>query len=142
MKIVKYKVLLNEDNKNVLVKENAQLYYCAGGVWLLAFNTKNRLIGLFEISHGAVDLSILRPREVFIRLFLCGAVSFILVHNHPSGDPTPSQEDMAATERHIEVGKTMGIPLLDHIIIGSDDRGGNFYFSMRERNLELFEPRE
>ena len=167
MKIVKYKVLLNEDNKNVLVKENAQLYYCAGGVlnspekivqmcnevlqanrlaeeyiWLLAFNTKNRLIGLFEISHGAVDLSILRPREVFIRLFLCGAVSFILVHNHPSGDPTPSQEDMAATERHIEVGKTMGIPLLDHIIIGSDDRGGNFYFSMRERNLELFEARE
>ena len=111
MKIVKYKVLLNEDNKNVLVKENAQLYYCAGGVlnspekivqmcnevlqanrlaeeyiWLLAFNTKNRLIGLFEISHGAVDLSILRPREVFIRLFLCGAVSFILVHNHPSGE--------------------------------------------------------
>lgn len=167
MKVIKYKVLLDEENKNILVKESAQLYASEKGemntpaqivhlcndvlqanrlaeehLWLLAFNTKNKLLGLFEVSHGTVNGSLITPREIFVRLFLCGAVRFVLVHNHPSGDPTPSQEDMAATERHIEVGKTMGIPLLDHIIIGSDDRGGNFYFSMRERNLELFEPRE
>ena len=110
--------------------------------WVISLNQSAKLIKKVRISVGGITQTLADIRLIMRVLIDTGATQFAAVHNHPSGDPTPSQEDMAATERHIEVGKTMGIPLLDHIIIGSDDRGGNFYFSMRERNLELFEPRE
>ena len=141
MKVIKYKVLLDEENKNILVKESAQLYASEKGemntpaqivhlcndvlqanrlaeehLWLLAFNTKNKLLGLFEVSHGTVNGSLITPREIFVRLFLCGAVRFVLVHNHPSGDTTPSAEDIHVTQRIHMAGEMMGIQFLDHNI--------------------------
>ena len=94
-------------------------------VWIIGVNTKGRPIGVFEVSHGTVNMSMLNPREVFIRLLLCGAASFMIVHNHPSGDPTPSSEDIKATKKLIQAGVLVGIELRDHIIIG--ERYYSFY---------------
>lgn len=97
---------------------------------VLLLNTKNIVIGSFNASLGSVNSSIVHPREVFKEAIRKSATSIILVHNHPSGDPTPSQEDIAATQRIKEAGQLMGIELLDHIIIGD----GTF-ISLREKNL-------
>ena len=87
---------------------------------MLALDTKCKPIGIFEISHGTVNMSMINPREVFIRALLVGAVSIALIHNHPSGDATPSREDISATKRLAECGKLLGVVLLDHIVIGHD----------------------
>lgn len=98
--------------------------------YLIAMDVKNKPVGVFEISHGAASFSVLQTREVFIRLLLCGASGFILAHNHPSGDPSPSEEDIEVTKKFTEAGKLMAVPLIDHIIIG-DGR----YYSMRENGI-------
>ena len=90
-------------------------------------NTKNKVIGVFEISHGNVNSSIVGTREIFQKALLANAVSIILMHNHPSGDPSPSREDIEVTRRIVEAGKIIGIQVLDHIIIG--DR----YSSLKEK---------
>lgn len=82
-------------------------------VWILAMNTKNMPIGIFEVSHGGIDRSVISPKEVFIRLCMCGARSFVLIHNHPS-------DDYNVTLRMNRCGDMMEIHLLDHIIIGED----------------------
>ena len=87
-------------------------------IWLIALDTKCKPIGIFETNHGSVNSSVVSPREIFVRLCLCGAAHFIIAHNHPSGDPAPSKEDMEVTRRMGEAGKIMNIGLLDHIIIG------------------------
>ncbi len=87
-------------------------------VILLALDVKCRLIREIEISVGTVNQSVLRPREVFVQALKHEAVNIILLHNHPSGDPVPSREDLMITEKLVEVSKLVGIPLLDHIIIG------------------------
>lgn len=89
-------------------------------VYMLAVDTKNVPVGVFEVSHGAVDCTVLAPREVFMRALLCGASKIILVHNHPSGNPQPSSDDIKMTERIKQAGDVMGINLLDHIIVGDD----------------------
>lgn len=86
--------------------------------WIVAMNTKNIITGVFEISHGSVNYSIVNPREIFIRLLLSGAVSFIMVHNHPSGNPDPSKEDIDMTTKLKKISEMMGIQFLDHVIIG------------------------
>lgn len=96
-------------------------------MYMICMNTKNKVIGVFEISHGSVNASIVNPREVFQKALLANAVSIILIHNHPSGDPTPSNEDIQVTKRLIEAGKIVGVEVLDHIIIG--DR----YSSLKEK---------
>lgn len=96
-------------------------------MYLICMNTKNRVIGVFEISHGNVNSSIVGTREVFQKALLANAVSIILMHNHPSGDPTPSREDIEVTRRLVEAGKILGVQVLDHIIIG--DR----YSSLKEK---------
>ena len=90
-------------------------------------NTKNRIISWDEISRGDLNSSIVHPREVFKYALKWSANSLICLHNHPSGDPTPSKEDIDVTKRLEEVGKLMGVNLLDHIIIGY-----NKYISLRE----------
>lgn len=95
-------------------------------VFLAAFTIKGRPLGVFEVSHGTGNCSLLQPREVFIRLLLAGASSFVIVHNHPSGDCTPSMEDMKVTRAMKEIGEMMGIPMLDHIIAGKPG-----YYSFR-----------
>ncbi len=93
-------------------------------------DTKCRLICDRIISTGTVNQSLFSPREIMIEALKCGAVGMTLLHNHPSGDCTPSQCDISSTEKVVEAGKLIGIPLLDHIIIG--DR---CYFSMKEQQL-------
>ena len=97
-------------------------------MWMIALDTKCNPIGIFEISHGTVNASLISPREIFMRLCLCGATNFVLIHNHPSGDITPSKEDINVTTQMKEAGKLMNINLLDHIIVG------DIYYSFRENN--------
>lgn len=85
---------------------------------VLALNTKNKVVGIHIISTGSLNASIVHPREVFKSLMLNNACSFVAFHNHPSGDSTPSREDIEITKRLAEAGEIMGIDLLDHIIIG------------------------
>jgi DNA repair protein RadC len=96
-------------------------------MYMICMNTKNKVTGVFEISHGNVNSSIVGTREVFQKALLANAVSIILMHNHPSGDPTPSREDIEVTRRLVEAGKILGVQVLDHIIIG--DR----YSSLKEK---------
>jgi DNA repair protein RadC len=157
MRIVQYKTILDEDRKNILVRESSKNYPDLGKlnnpdsvyllansvfdanrlaeehVWLIAVNVKNHPIGVFEVSHGSDCASIITPRELFVRLFLCGAHAFFLIHNHPSGDTTPSSEDNALTKRVITSGKTLNVELLDHVIVA--DR---MYYSYRESHGEWF----
>ena len=93
-------------------------------------DTKNQIITIENISIGNLNSSIVHPREVFNRAIKRSANSIILVHNRPSGDPTPSSEDINITNRLIEAGSILGIKVLDHIIIGD-----NKYISFKERNI-------
>ena len=97
---------------------------------LLMFNTKTRLLGETEISKGTVNASLVSPRELFIEALQKNAVSIILMHNHPSGDPSPSKEDILITKRIKTAGELIGIQLLDHIIIGD-----NCYVSFAQDGL-------
>lgn len=96
-------------------------------MYMICMNTKNKIIGVFEISHGTANSSIVRPREVFQKALLANAVSIILLHNHPSGDPKPSREDIDVTKRLTEAGRVLGVDVLDHIIIGDT------YVSLKEK---------
>lgn len=87
-------------------------------MYMICMNTKNKVIGVFEISHGSVNASIVMPREVYQKALLANATSIIVMHNHPSGDCTASREDIEVTKRLAEAGKIVGVELLDHIIIG------------------------
>jgi len=89
---------------------------------VVCLDTKNRLIATHQISVGTLDASLVHPREVFRPAIKDSASSILLVHNHPSGDPTPSNEDLSVTDRLEESGVTLGIEVLDHIVLGS--RGG------------------
>ncbi len=85
---------------------------------VLLLDTRNRLIKISEISVGSLDASIVHPREVFKEAVAGSAASVIVVHNHPSGDPTASEDDIEITKRLAEGGEIVGIDVLDHIIIG------------------------
>lgn len=87
-------------------------------VILLSLTTKNEVTGIFTVSQGSINFSFIHPREVFKRAILNNAHSIILVHNHPSGDVSPSKEDLEMTSRIREAGELLGVPLLDHIIVG------------------------
>lgn len=97
---------------------------------VLMFNTKQMLIGDVTVSRGTVNASLATPREVLIEALRFQAVSLILVHNHPSGDPQPSREDIRLTKRMMEASELIGISLLDHVIIGDST-----YISLKERGF-------
>lgn len=84
----------------------------------LFLNTKNHVIGQETLSIGSLNASIVHPREVFLAAIKRSSASIICVHNHPSGDPTPSPEDIEITRRLVEAGSIIGIDVLDHVIIG------------------------
>ena len=94
------------------------------------FNTKQVLIKELLISRGTVNASLATPREIFIEALRYRAVSLILVHNHPSGDPEPSREDLLVTERIRRAGELLDISVADHIIIGD-----NCFISFKERGI-------
>ena len=87
---------------------------------VLLLNTKNHVLGMPEVSVGSLSASVVHPREVFRAAIDYAAASMILLHNHPSGDPTPSREDIAVTERLVKAGKIMDIPVLDHVVLGNE----------------------
>lgn len=97
---------------------------------LLTLDTKNKITSINTVSIGSINTSIVHPREVFKTAILSNASSVILTHNHPSGDVTPSKEDIDITNRIKECGRILGIELLDHVIIGDDK-----YSSLKEKGI-------
>ncbi|TBL69786.1 RadC family protein [Paenibacillus thalictri] len=97
---------------------------------LLHLNTKNHLIQKDIISIGTLNSAIVHPREVFRAAIKRSSASILLAHNHPSGDPSPSQEDISLTKRLVEVGEVVGIEVLDSLIIGD-----NRFLSLKEQGL-------
>lgn len=94
----------------------------------ILLNSKNNVLGIKLISKGSLNSSVVHPREVFYEAIINHSASIICAHNHPSGDPTPSKEDLNLTSTLAEAGKFIGIPVTDHIVIG-----GSAYFSFKER---------
>jgi len=97
---------------------------------VLHLNIKNKILSYEVVSTGSLTASIVHPREVYKGAILANAARVILLHNHPSGDPEPSQDDKDITRRLNQAGKLLGINVLDHIIIA-----GNKYYSFSQHNL-------
>jgi DNA repair protein RadC len=95
---------------------------------VLHVDTKNRLIGEETVSIGSLNSSIVHPREIFKTALKKSAAAIICLHNHPSGDPTPSFEDLEVTRRLVESGRILGVEVLDHIVVGE-----NCFVSMKEK---------
>lgn len=153
MRINFYEAMLSEDDRTKLVKEKGLNYeaeklnnpedivlmmrrllhmeqmaeeYC----YMIAINSSCKVLGIFFISKGTVNVSLITPREIYIRALLSGAVQIILCHNHPSGNVVPSEQDIAITRKIKEAGEIISINLADHIIIGRDS-----YFSFNEAKI-------
>lgn len=153
MRINFYEARLSEDNRTMLVKEKG-VNYDAGKLnspedivlmmrkllhveqmaeehcYMIAMNSSCKVLGVFFISKGTVNVSLVTPRELYIRALLAGAVQIVLCHNHPSGNAIPSEQDIAITQKIKEAGKMININLADHIIIGS-----NSYLSFKEAKI-------
>ena len=98
---------------------------------ILMLDQKNQVIGINTVSIGSLTASVVHPREVYKPAILSNCAALILGHNHPSGDPQPSKEDRAITQRLKEAGALLGINVLDHLVIGADGR----YFSFADENM-------
>lgn len=98
-------------------------------VYLLCFNTAMKLIGIFELSHGTINASICSTRDIFMKALLCNAKNIIIAHNHPSGDTTPSSEDIEVAKKIQEASLIMDISFCDSIIIGTG------YCSLKEQGI-------
>lgn len=96
---------------------------------VMILNTKNQVVGLHKAHVGSVNASIVHPREVMKVAILNNAASIIVSHQHPSGDPTPSREDIEVTKRLAESGRIIGIPVLDHVIVSYTGK----YVSLNEK---------
>jgi DNA repair protein RadC len=101
---------------------------------ILALNAVNHVTGFKVVSTGAVSASLVDPRNLFRDAIALGAVSLILAHNHPSGDPTPSREDIALTRKLAEAGRLLDIVIHDHVVLGVGPEGERFV-SFAERGL-------
>jgi DNA repair protein RadC len=99
-------------------------------LWVLLLDTRNRLIDIEHLYQGSLNSSTVRVAEVFKKAMLLNSAGIIIVHNHPSGDPAPSPEDIALTKTLVETGKMLDIQVLDHLVIG-----GNNFISLKERRL-------
>ncbi|RHW40635.1 JAB domain-containing protein [Neobacillus notoginsengisoli] len=122
----RYVIRSPEDGANYVMNEmrflSQEHFVC------LYLNTKNQVLHKQTIFIGSLNASIVHPREVFKEAFRRSAASIICLHNHPSGDPTPSREDIEVTKRLAECGKIIGIDVLDHLIIGE-----NKFISLKEK---------
>lgn len=143
MRVIKYSTKLTVDKKVTLTKELSVNYseidnrfnapskvtdFAVGflkmhelpeeHVYMVCLNNKLVMTSVFEISRGNVNSSIVGPREVFQKALLANACNIILIHNHPSGEVVPSSADIEVTERIKEAGELIGVPLMDHVIIG------------------------
>jgi DNA repair protein RadC len=108
--------------------------------WAVLLNTKGRLIGQpVETSRGQLDASLIHPREVFTKAIHYSAASVILAHNHPSGDPAPSKEDLVITRRLVEAARILGIRVVDHLIVGTPSATSPGDVSLRSNGLADFD---
>ena len=106
----------------------------------ILLNTKSKVIGSpVECTRGLLDTSLVHPREVFREAVRQSAASIVLAHNHPSGDPTPSKQDIDITQRLVKAGKILGIRVVDHIVCGQQSDTTPGFVSLREENLVDFE---
>ena len=105
---------------------------------VLSLDAKNGMRSADVVTIGLIDASLVHPREVFIRAIRKEASSVVLVHNHPTGDLTPSAEDIRITKQLVEAGKILDIKVLDHVIIGPALVGQPQWYSMREQGLVAF----
>ena len=110
-------------NDIVNMDKQAEEIFC-----IVCFNVKNQITGVFEVSRGGLSSSIVHPREVFKRALLNNAAAILLAHNHPSGNPEPSLDDIKITKRLMKAGKLLNIEVLDHLIIGDEK-----HCSLKER---------
>ncbi|WP_129596855.1 RadC family protein [Anaerophilus nitritogenes] len=124
----KYSIISPKDVSNILMEE--MRYYKKEYFKTILLNTKNEILSIENISIGSLNSSLVHPREVFVNAIKKSVASIILVHNHPSGNPKPSSEDIKVTKRLMEAGKIIGIEILDHIIIGDGK-----YTSLKEINM-------
>ena len=96
----------------------------------ILLNTKNGILRIVTVAVGSLNAALVHPREIFKAAIIASAAGIILVHNHPTGSPEPSEEDTDLTIRFARCGELIGIDLIDHVIIGGDR-----FISMRERGL-------
>ncbi len=156
MRIQKSSIVLDDDFKNILVKDFAKNYagvdnlQCPANIvqvmndvfnisnqaeeylYLVCMTCRCKPISFFEVSHGTYNTTVVNCREILIRALLCGATNIIIIHNHPSGVPEPSREDVQITKKLQEASDLIGIQFSDHIIIGRDG-----YYSFNEEKLKL-----
>jgi len=95
---------------------------------LILLNPRNKIVGISTISIGTLNASLVHPREVFKDAIMHNAASVVLAHNHPSGDPEPSEDDLKITKKLVDSGKILGIEVIDHIVIGK-----NNYYSFKAK---------
>ena len=115
------------DNLHLFKNKKQEYFYC------LYLDNKNNLIERKLLFMGTINRSIVHPREIFKEAYLTSASKIICIHNHPSGDITPSMEDIRLTKSLIEIGKLQGIDIIDHVIIGD-----NTYYSFYQEKKDLF----
>ena len=154
MRITTYRTEMDKDKRPILIKENACNYMAENSMnhpekivtmvnevfhlnlrteeylYLICLDAKCKVLGIMEISHGTVSMSLCNPREIFLKALCLNTHGIILVHNHPSGSVTPSKEDFQAKTKVSELGKILGIPLNDFIIVGENGT----YYSANESN--------
>lgn len=153
-RVTQYKTLLTKDGHCELMKEKAvnypkeekfdnpqKIYRMLCDVfehdkqseeflYLLCFNTKMKLLGVFEVSHGAACTTICNNREIFQKALLCNATCIVLAHNHPSGDVTPSEMDVITYKKMKQASEIMGVALKDNLVVGN-----NGWYSFTERGI-------
>jgi len=132
-------IIITPEQAAAVLRERARLLQHEV-FWALMLDTKNRLIGEpKQISQGTLNSSLVHPRELFKKAVEHSCAAMILAHNHPSGDPTPSSEDIKVTKQLIGAGEVMGIKILDHIVIGHRrHNSSNDFLSLREAGLVQF----
>ena len=100
---------------------------------VLFLDLKNKVLKEELISIGSINMALCEPRDIFTAALKANAASLVLLHNHPSGDPEPSKKDIDTTCEMVYLGRMLGIPVLDHIVLGYDS-----YYSLRDRNRVKF----
>ena len=119
--------IIYQSNSSLFKGKNQEYFYC------LYLDNRNKLIERKLLFMGTINRSIVHPREIFKEAYLTSASKIICMHNHPSGDITPSNEDIRLTKSLIEIGKLQGITVVDHLIIGDDN-----YYSFYDERRDLF----
>jgi DNA repair protein RadC len=104
--------------------------------WVIHLDARGVMLSMETCSIGTASASLVHPREAMKSGILVGACGLILCHNHPSGDSTPSLDDIETTKRLVKAGAIVGLPILDHVVIGRDS-----YVSIKERRPEIFDTR-